>query len=119
MREFLAEVHHRAWIATALVSALAAACALLHFALPAALAAMAAGAMLMWISEEESRLVAAMAPGPDPAPAIAPAPAPARDAAIRIREWANPFPAPPSARRQRPHGRRTRRQGVTAAIPSD
>jgi hypothetical protein len=55
MRELLAEIHHRAWLATALAATLTAVFALLHLALPAALAAMATGGILMWISEEETR----------------------------------------------------------------
>ncbi len=130
MREFLAEVHHRAWIATGLAGALAAACASAHLALPAALAAMTAGAIMIWISEEETRLLAAMvadeafpaAPGdaavsaPVPAPAPAPIPAAVR---VRVRDWTSPFPAPRPARRQRPQGRRVHRQLVAAATLSD
>ncbi len=128
MRELLAEVHHRAWTATALVSTFAVACAALGFVLPAALAAMAAGVILMWISEEESRLVAAMAPtvaaagaaADPPAPARALAPTPACGPAVRVRDWANPFPAARPARRQRPpRGRQARRVRVAAAMPSD
>ncbi len=130
MREFLAEVHHRAWIATGLAGALAAACASAHLALPAALAAMTAGAIMIWISEEETRLLAAMvadeafpaAPGdaavsaPVPAPAPAPIPAAVR---VRVRDWTSPFPAPRPARRQRPQGRRVHRQLVAAATLPD
>jgi hypothetical protein len=130
MREFLAEVHHRAWIATGLAGALAAACASAHLALPAALAAMTAGAIMIWISEEETRLLAAMvadeafpaAPGdaavsaPAPAPAPAPIPAAVR---VRVRDWTSPFPAPRPARRQRPQGRRVHRQLVAAATLPD
>jgi hypothetical protein len=111
MRDLLAEVHHRPWLATALAGALAAVCALLRSPLPAALAAMVAGLILMWISEEEHRVVAAMGPGDDalPAPDLAPAPAaaPATGSATRIREWASPFPAPRPARLARQQGRRT------------
>jgi hypothetical protein len=127
MRDLLAEVHHRAWTATAVAGALAVFCAAAHFTLPAVLAAMAAGAILMWTSEEENRVVAAMAsvpapvrastPVPAPAlvPAVAPAPAPAPSApapgpAPVVREWASPFPAARPARRQHPQqGRRARR----------
>ena len=121
MRDLLAEVRHRAWTATAVAGALAAFCAAAQLALPAVLAAMAAGAILMWRSEEENRVVAAMALDVPSAPASAPIlvptaapapmlPAPTRDAANAVREWANPFPAPRSARRQRPQpGRRARR----------
>jgi hypothetical protein len=122
MREFLAEVHHRAWIATFVASALAAACALAHLELPAALAA---GGILMWISEEENRLVAAMAPDPGPVPAPVSVPAaaapPARAPAVRVREWASPFPASRLVRlqRQRAQGRRARRRHVAIAAPSD
>ncbi len=126
MREFLAEVHHRAWIATGLAGALAAACASAHLALPTVLAAMTAGAIMIWISEEETRLLAAMVPGE--APATAPgdaavsAPVPARDPAavrVQVRDWTSPFPAPRLARRQRPRGRRVHRQLVAAATLSD
>jgi len=119
MRDLLAEVHHRAWTATAVAGALAALCAAAQLALPAVLAAMAAGAILMWRSEEENRVVAAMAPVAPPAsapilvPTAPPAPAlpaPTRDAAAAVREWASPFPASRSVRRQRPQpGRRARR----------
>ena len=121
MREFLTEVHHRAWTATALASALAVVCALLGLALPTALAAMAAGVILMWISEEESRLVAAMTPddAPPPIPEPAALPVPATDSAVRVREWKSPFPMPRPARRQRSHGRRARRWRVAAAVSSD
>ena len=134
MREFLAEVHHRAWIATGMAGALAAACASAHLALPAALAAMTAGAIMIWISEEETRLLAAMvadeafpatpgdaavsAPVPAPAPAPAPAPIPAA-VRVRVRDWTSPFPAPRPARRQRRQGRRVHRQLVAAATLSD
>jgi hypothetical protein len=110
MRELLVEVHHRAWLATALAAVLAAACALLGFASPAALAAMAAGALLMWVSEEERRLLAAMAPGDDPIPAPVLAAVPVRGSAIRVREWASPFPAGRPAPRQRPQERRAGRR---------
>ncbi len=132
MREFLAEVHHRAWIAAAVVGALAAACAFAQFALPAVLAAMTAGAILMWISEEENRLVAAMAPGADPmaAPVVAPvaaapvaSPVPAPDAdrpsAVQVREWTNPFPASRPARRPHPQGHRAGQRRVAAMALSD
>ncbi len=116
MRELLAEVHHRAWAATALAGGLAAACASARLALPAVLAAMAAGAILMWLSEEENRVVAAMAPGAAPPPA---SPVPARGPVVVVREWASPFPAPRPARRQRPQGRRAHRKRIAAAVPSD
>ena len=121
MREFLTEVHHRAWTATALASTLAVVCALLGLALPTALAVMAAGMILMWISEEESRLVAAMTPddAPPPIPEPAALPVPAPDSAVRVREWKSPFPMPRPARRQRSHGRRARRWRVAAAVSSD
>jgi len=117
MRELLAEVHHRAWLATALAGGLAVASAALRLPLPAAMAAMATGALLMWISEEKHRLVAAMAPGGDPipAPALPPvlAPVPPGGSAVPVREWANPFPASRPTRRQRQQGRRAggRRHG--------
>ncbi len=126
MREFLAEVHHRAWIATGLAGALATACASVHLALPTVLAAMTAGAIMIWISEEETRLLAAMVPGE--APATAPgdaavsAPVPARDPAavrVQVRDWTSLFPAPRPARRQRPQGRRVHRQLVAAVTLSD
>jgi hypothetical protein len=95
---------------------LAVACASLRLGLPAVVAVMATGAILMWISEEEKRVLAAMRPegaGPVPAPELpslpspAPAPVPAGDAsAIRVREWANAFPAPRRDRRERQVGRR-------------
>ena len=121
MREFLAEVHHRAWVATTVAGVLAAACALAHLALPAALAAMAAGAILMWISEEENRPVAAMTPDDalPPAPALAAAPVPARDSAVLVREWKSPFPVPRRARGKRPYGRRVRRWRVAFPVSSD
>ncbi len=121
MREFLTEVHHRAWTATALASTLAVVCAAAGLALPTVLAAMAAGVILMWISEEESRLVAAMTPDDAslPVPALDAASVPARDSAVQVREWKNPFPAPRHARRQRSHGRRVRRWHVAAAVSSD
>jgi hypothetical protein len=117
MRELLAEVHHRAWLATAVAGGLAVACAALRLPLAAATAALATGALLIWISEEKHRLVAAMAPGQDPVPApvLPPVPAPAapRGSAVPVREWANPFPASRPTRRQRQQGRRAggRRQG--------
>ncbi len=121
MRDFLTEVRHRAWTATTLASASAVVCASLGLALPTALAAMAAGVVLMWISEEESRLVAAMTPDDAslPVPALDAAPVPARDSAVRVREWKNPFPAPRHARRQRLHGRRVRRWRVAFPVSSD
>jgi hypothetical protein len=119
MRDLLAELHHRAWTATAVAGALAALCAAAQLALPAVLAAMAAGAILMWRSEEENRVVAAMALDVPSAPASAPilvptaatpTPVPTRDATAAVREWASPFPASRSVRRQRPQpGRRARR----------
>ena len=111
MREFLAEVHHRAWLATAVTAALAAACALLRVPLLAAVAAMATGALLMWISEEEHRLLTAMAPGDAPMPAPDLAPLPACGPAVCVREWVSPFPASrPAAPRQRAQGRRAGRR---------
>lgn len=117
MRELLAEIHHKAWAATASVAALAAACALAKLALPAVLAAAAVGAMLMWISEEEKRILAAMAPvGDAPPPALVPA---APRPMVRVRDWANPFPAPRAVRRQRVGGRRVRRRHAHAAAWCD
>jgi hypothetical protein len=113
MRELLAEIHHRAWLATALAAALTAVFALLHLALPAALAAMATGGILMWISEEETRVVAAMAPAAmAPANDLAPvlAAAPAFGSAVLVREWSSPFPGSRSARSQRPQDRRAGRR---------
>ncbi len=117
MRELLAEVHHRAWLATAAAGGLAVASAALRLPVPAAMAAMTAGALLMWISEEKHRLVAAMAPDQDPipAPVLPPVQAPAapRGSAVPVREWTNPFPASRPTRRERQQGRRAggRRQG--------
>ena len=117
MREVLAELHHKAWLAAGLASALAASFALLHCALPAALAAMVAGGLLMWISEEENRVVAAMAPASAPMPAVT---VPTSQAAVRVRDWASPFTAPQPVRWREPqqrrahHGRR-RRAGARAA----
>lgn len=126
MRDFLAEVHFRAYAFAAVVCTLAVACASMRLGVPAAVAMMAAGVILMWISEEEKRVVAAMASSGDPMPApdLAPAPSsarisapasaptpvlepvPGRGSAVRIREWANSFPAPQPARRDRQAGRR-------------
>jgi hypothetical protein len=117
MRELLAEVHHRAWLATAVAGGLSVASAALRLPLPAAMAAMTAGALLMWICEEKHWLVAAMAPGQDPipAPVLPPVPAPAapRGSAVPVREWTNPFPVSQPTRRHRQQGRRAggRRQG--------
>ena len=121
MRDFLTEVRHRAWTATTLASASAVVCASLGLALPTALAAMAAGVVLMWISEEESRLVAAMTPddASPPAPALAAAPVPARDSAVLVRDWKSPFPVPRRARGKRPYGRRVRRWRVAFPVSSD
>ena len=143
MRELLAEVHHRPWTATAVACALAAFFAAMHWALPAALAAMAAGLVLMWTSEEENRVVSAMATAPTAAPAppmvpastpvpafvqtaAPPVPANANAAAVpavqevpAVREWTNPFPAPRSARRPRLQGRRAHRQHAAVLVPSD
>lgn len=113
MRELLAEIHHKAWLATASVAATASVCALLKLVTPAVLAAGAVGVMLMWICEEEKRLLEAMAPG-DAAlpPALIPV---ARPSATRVREWASPFPVGRPSRRQRAKGRRDRRHAPVAA----
>ena len=108
MRDLLAEVRHRAWTATAVAGALAAFCAAAQLALPAVLAAMAAGAILMWISEEENRVVAAMAPAPAPAQVPVLVLAPAGAPAAVVREWADPFSARRPVRRQRPQQPRRR-----------
>ena len=117
VRDLLVEIHYRAWVAAAVAGAVAAACASLQMAFPATAAAMAAGAILMWISEEEKRVLAAMADADAAAlpPALAPsapapaAPVPANDWAAPVRAWANPFPSPRALRAAGRLGRRARR----------
>jgi hypothetical protein len=110
MREVLAELHHRAWLAAGLAGVLVASFAFLHCALPAALTAMAAGGLLMSISEEENRVVAAMVPANAPMPAVI---VPTSQSAVSVRDWASPFPARRPTRwrgpqERRAHGRRRR-----------
>jgi len=78
MQDLLAKLRDKAWTATALMGALAAACASLHLALPTALAAMAAGAIMMWKAEEPEedealavRVASVSAPEAEPAPVAA------------------------------------------------
>lgn len=128
LRDALAEIHYEAWTAAALAGTVAAGAALADVPTVAAASAMAAGLILMWICEEEKRVLAAMADtsaAPMPVPASVPAapaaalvpanddrplaPAvsePQPDAAGPLRQWANPFPAARSARRPRPADRR-------------
>ena len=73
MQGLLDGLRGRAWIATALMGAFAAACASLHLALPTALAAMAAGAIMMRKSEEEASVVVMKAPEPEAEPKQLPA----------------------------------------------
>ena len=74
LNSLLDDLRDKAWIATALMGALAAACASFGLAFPTALAAMAAGAIMMWKSEdEEEPLVVMNAPEPDSEPKQLPA----------------------------------------------
>lgn len=82
MRGWLDDLRDKAWIATALMGALAAAFASFHLALPTALAAMAAGAVMMWKSEEPEEdealavaVASVCAPEPEGAPIAALKPA--------------------------------------------
>jgi hypothetical protein len=70
MQGLLDGLRGRAWIATALMGAFAAACASLHLALPTALAA---GAIMMRKSEEEASGVVMKAPEPESEPKQLPA----------------------------------------------